>query len=391
MAVAIVLLIVVVLSVLFNFVSPWWFGEIASNWGSIDFTVFVTFWICGIVFILVGLFMVYTVWKYKYREGAQADYEPENSKLEGWLTIITTIGVVLMLTPGLVVWDDYVNVPPEAHEVEVLGEQWDWSFRLPGEDGILGTAKIEYISSKNPFGIDDEDPYGEDDILIDDREIHLPINQPVKMLLRSKDVLHDFFVPEFRAKMDIVPGMVTYFWFEPTKVGTFEILCAELCGVGHHAMRGFVHVDTEEDYAKWLATGLTYADLKSGAQPTHPGFLVAEANGCFACHTTDGSEIVGPTWQGLWGSEKSFTDGTSAPVDDAYIRESVVDPGAKIVEGFAPAMIPYQLSDEDMQALIEYLQTLGNTSASTEPAIETDAPVAAEQLALVAPLATSRQ
>lgn len=383
MAVAIVLLLVVILSVLFNFVSPWWFGEIASNWGSIDFTVFVTFWICGIVFVLIGLFMVYAVWKYKYKEGAHADYEPENSKLESWLTIVTTVGVVAMLTPGLLVWDDYVNVPPDATEIEVFGEQWTWSFRLPGADGRLGTADIRNIDSKNPFGINDGDPNGQDDVMVSSREIHIPVNQPVKMLLRSKDVLHDFFVPEFRAKMDLVPGMITYFWFEPTKVGTFEILCAELCGVGHHAMRGFVHVDTEEDYAKWLASQSTYTEFATGVEPRHPGFLVAESNGCFACHSVDGSEVVGPTWQGLWGIQRSLTDGSTVVVDEEYIRESTTNPAAKIVEGFAPIMIPYQLSEADMNALIEYLKTIGSASASVDDEPNAPEPAAApgQQLA----------
>ncbi|GIS96801.1 MAG: alternative cytochrome c oxidase subunit 2 [Gammaproteobacteria bacterium] len=258
MAVAIVLLIVVVLSVLFNFVSPWWFGQVALNWGNIDTTVFITFWICGVVFVAVGLFVVYAVWKYKYREGARADYEPENSKLESWLTIITTVGVVAMLTPGLIVWDEYVNVPPEALETEVLAEQWKWSYRLPGADGRLGTAKIENINGTNPFGINDDDPNGQDDIIINSNEIHLQVNQPVKMLLRSKDVLHDFFVPEFRAKMDVVPGMVTYFWFEPTfGKGTYEVLCAELCGRSHYQMRGWVHVEVR----KTMQSGLKHRPL----------------------------------------------------------------------------------------------------------------------------------
>ena len=364
MAVAIVLLIVVVLSVLFNFVSPWWFGQVASNWGNIDTTVFITFWICGVVFVAVGLFVVYAVWKYKYREGARADYEPENSKLESWLTIITTVGVVAMLTPGLIVWEEYVNVPPEALETEVLAEQWKWSYRLPGADGRLGTAKIENINGTNPFGINDDDPNGQDDIIINSNEIHLQVNQPVKMLLRSKDVLHDFFVPEFRAKMDVVPGMVTYFWFEPTLEGTYEVLCAELCGRSHYQMRGWVHVDSEEDYAKWLEAQTTYAESLAG--PVHPGFTVASDNGCFACHTTDGAEVIGPTWKGLYGSQRTLTDGTTVLADDAYIRESTVNPAAKIKEGFAPVMIPYQLSDDDLNNLIDYLKTMGATSASIE-------------------------
>ena len=145
MIMAIVLLVVVLGSIVFNTLSPWWFTDIASNWGNIDFAVFVTFWICGIAFILVGLFMVYAVWKYRYREGQRAAYEPENKKLEWILTIVTTVGVVGMLAPGLAVWEEYVNVPEDAREIEITGQQWAWSYRLPGADGRLGTVDARLI------------------------------------------------------------------------------------------------------------------------------------------------------------------------------------------------------------------------------------------------------
>ena len=237
MAVAIFLLIIVVGSVVFTFVSPWWFTDIASNWGNIDTTVLITFWVCGVVFVAVGLFMAYSTWKFRHREEARADYEPENSRLEWMLTIVTSIGVVLMLAPGLIVWEEYVNVPDDAQEFEVLAKQWTWAFRFPGQDGKFGTVHVRNINADNPFGMNPDDPNGADDILVNRNEVHLPLHQPFKALLRSNDVLHDFWVPEFRAKMDSVPGMITYFWFEPTRVGTYEILCAELCGRGHYTMR----------------------------------------------------------------------------------------------------------------------------------------------------------
>ncbi|MDE0692241.1 MAG: cytochrome c oxidase subunit II [Gammaproteobacteria bacterium] len=362
MALAIVLLIVIIGSVAFNWLSPWWFTDIASNWGNIDTTVFITFWVCGIVFVAVCLFMTYCVWKFRHKEGSRADYEPENSRLEWWLTVVTTIGVVAMLAPGLVVWDDYVNVPPDAQEFEVLAKQWTWAFRFPGEDGKLGTVDTTNIGMDNPFGMNMDDPNGADDVLVPASRVHLPKDQPVKVWLRSIDVLHDFFVPEFRAKMDAVPGMVTYFWFEPTKVGEYEILCAELCGVGHFSMRGRVQIDTQEDFDAWLDAQPTWAEMQAGITPKSYSAMamrgrdVAETNGCFACHTLDGSVVVGPTWQGLWGSTRTMTDGSEVVVDDAYIDESVRNPAVKVVEGFAPVMIPYDLSEEDMQALIEYLR-----------------------------------
>jgi cytochrome c oxidase subunit 2 len=264
MVVALILLLVAVGSVLFHFLSPWWWTPIASNWGYIDSTIILTFWITGVVFVAILVFMAYCVWKFK--EGTQADYRPENTRLEVWLTVLTTIGVAGMLAPGLIVWGDFVTVPKGTPEFEVVGQQWQWSFRLPGKDGVLGTSDTRNVSGENFLGLNPNDPNGQDDVLITGDDLHLVIGQPVKVLLRSIDVLHDFYVPEFRAKMDLVPGTVTYFWFTPTKTGTYEILCAELCGVGHHIMRGTVVVDNEADYLAWLEGQQTFADSIATAE-----------------------------------------------------------------------------------------------------------------------------
>ena len=265
MAVAIMLLLVAVGSVLFHLFSPWWFSPLASNWGYIDQTIVLTFWITGVVFVAIILFMAYCVFRFRHREGIKADYQPENNRLEWGLTIVTALAVAGMLAPGLFVWNQYVTVPKDATEVEVLGQQWQWSYRLPGKDGVLGTSNTRNVSSDNPLGVNPNDVNGQDDIVIEGDDLHLPIGKPVKMLLRSIDVLHDFYVPQFRAKMDLVPGLVTYFWFTPTRTGTYEVLCAELCGVGHHTMRGTVVVDEESAYQTWLAEQETFKQLSSNA------------------------------------------------------------------------------------------------------------------------------
>ena len=264
--VAAILVIVIIGSVVFHFLSPWWWTEIASNWGYIDNAILITFWITGFVFVAVLLFMTYCVLKFRHQEGRRAAYEPENKKLEWWLTGITTVGIVAMLTPGLFVWDDFINVPEDAAEIEVLGKQWDWAYRLPGEDGILGKSDPQLIDFDNPLGIDPSDPNGRDDVMVEFADIHLPIDQPVKVLLRSIDVLHNFYVPEFRAKMDMVPGTVTYFWLTPTRTGRFDILCFELCGTGHYTMRGNVVVDSQDDYQVWLSEQITYEQY-AGLEP----------------------------------------------------------------------------------------------------------------------------
>lgn len=268
--VALLFFAVLVGTVAFHFWSPWWFTPIASNWGYIDDTIVLTFWITGMVFIAVIGFTVYCVLKFRHREGARAEYNPESKKLEWWLTGLTTVGVVAMLTPGLFVWNQYVTVPEDATELEVMGRQWDWSFRLPGKDGVLGKSNAKFVKANNAFGIDPKDPKGQDDVVVfAGEELHVPIDKPVKVLLRSLDVLHDFYVPEFRAKMDMVPGMVTYFWVKPTRTGKFDIMCFELCGTGHYAMRGKVNVDSQAEYDAWVAKQKTFAQSlrEAGIKP----------------------------------------------------------------------------------------------------------------------------
>jgi cytochrome c oxidase subunit 2 len=259
MAVALILVLVAVGSVVFHLLSPWWWTPIASNWDYIDHTIILTFWITGCVFTAVVLFMAYCVFRFRHRPGGRAAYEPENKRLEWWLTLGTAVGVAAMLAPGLFVWHRFVTVPAEATEIEVVGRQWQWSFRLPGPDGRLGTSDVRHIAPDNPLGLNPEDAAGQDDVVIEADDLHLPIGRPVKVLLRSIDVLHDFYVPEFRAKMDMVPGSVTYFWFTPTRTGSFEVLCAELCGLGHAIMRGRVVIQEEGEYHAWLQEQRSFA------------------------------------------------------------------------------------------------------------------------------------
>lgn len=252
MAVALILVLVAVGSVVFHLVSPWWWTPIASNWHYIDTTLVITFWITGVVFVAVIFFMAYCVYRFRHQPGRQAHYEPESKRLEWWLTVITGVGVAAMLAPGLFVWRQFITVPEDATDIEVLGQQWQWSFRLPGKDGRLGTTDARNIGSDNPMGLSKDDPRTQDDVVIEGGQLHLPVGRPVKVLLRSVDVIHNFYVPELRAKMDLVPGQVSYIWFTPTRTGTFEILCAELCGVGHPQMRGTVIVQEQSEYQAWL-------------------------------------------------------------------------------------------------------------------------------------------
>ena len=263
MAVALILVLIAVGSVLFHLLSPWWFTPIASNWSYIDATVGITFLITGFVFTAVILFMAYCVFRYRHVEGRVAAFEPELGKLESWLGIITAGGVAAMLAPGLFVWYQFVTVPVGTAEFEVVGQQWQWSFRLPGANGKLGKSDPQFVSGDNPLGLNPADPDAKENIVVVGDDLHLPVGKPAKMLLRSVDVIHDFWVPEFRAKMDLMPGLETRFWFTPTRPGTYEILCAGFCGVGHPQMRGSVVVEPQADYDAWLKKQKTFGQMTS--------------------------------------------------------------------------------------------------------------------------------
>jgi len=256
-----IFLAVIIGSILFHIFTPWWWTDIASNWGAMDDTINLTFWIGGGVFILVCLFMVYCTFRFSYKEGRNVEYKPEDNKLEKILTVATTLGVAALLAPGLIVWNEFINTPKNALNIEVMAWQWGWQYRLPGEDGKLGTAQVVKISDENPFGINLDDPNGKDDVLIQSDELHLKTNRPVQILLRSVDVLHNFYVPQFRSKMDAIPGIITYYWFEPNKVGEYEVLCAEYCGLGHYGMRAKVVVENEQNYENWLNEQETFSSL----------------------------------------------------------------------------------------------------------------------------------
>ncbi|HVE49087.1 MAG TPA: c-type cytochrome [Casimicrobiaceae bacterium] len=300
MVVAIVLIVLIVGSVLFHFWSPWYFTPIASNWGTIDDTISITFWVTGIVFVAVNAFMAYAIIRFRYRREARAAYEPENKRLEWWLLGITTVGVAAMLAPGLFVWAQFVEVPAGTAEVEAIGQQWHWTYRYPGKDGKFGTVEARYVTDKDPFGLNPDDPNGRDDILVANPEFHLPLNKPVKVLLRSKDVLHNFSIAQIRVKMDLVPGLVTYAWFTPTRTGSFDLLCEELCGIAHFAMRGRMVIEEESAFNAWLAKQPTYAQLlaQPAADAAAGQALFAVCAGCHGAQGEGNQQLNAPKLAG---------------------------------------------------------------------------------------------
>ncbi|HEV7914402.1 MAG TPA: cytochrome c oxidase subunit II [Albitalea sp.] len=363
MAIAVALLLIVVVSVVFHLASPWWLTPLASNWGQMDHTLTITLAITGIFFVVINLFVAYTLLRFRNRGAGspRAAYEPENKRLERWLIGVTTVGIVALLAPGLVVYADYVNPPRDAMVLEIVGQQWQWRYRFPGPDGKLGFSDARFVNGANPFGLDPDDPAALDNIVVSGNEVHLPLNKPVKVLLRSHDVLHDFFVPQFRARMNIVPGQVSSFWFTPTKAGRYEAMCAQLCGVGHPNMRGTVIVEEPALFSAWLKTQPTFAATRAPATagsggPDGKGRAVAQARGCVACHSVDGSPGAGPTWKGLFGKTETLTDGSTAPVDEAFLKNEIRNPPSRIVKGFAPIMPKIDLPDDELDTLVAYIK-----------------------------------
>ncbi|MBA5638789.1 cytochrome c oxidase subunit II [Duganella sp. LX20W] len=378
MALPWVLILIVAGAVGFHLASPWWQTPVASNWQQMDDALMLTLFITAAAFVLINLFLAYVVWRFRHRDGVRAASEHGNKALEAWLVGLTTVGIVALLAPGLSVYAKLIHPPADAMVFEVLGQQWQWHYRLPGKDGKLGLTDVRYMSAANPFGINPDDPDGQDDVLVQGQEIHIPINRPVKVMLRSQDVLHDFFVPQFRTRMNMVPGMVTSFWFTPTKAGKFEVMCAQLCGIGHFNMRSYVVVDSAEAYATWLAVqpvfaaraaasvtggGGTATPAAAAVDPVHQGRLLAQSRGCVACHSADGSAGVGPSWKGLYGRMETMTDSATVKVDEAYLKQSITDPKARVVRGFAPVMPQQQFSDADLDALLAYIKSLGGPAA----------------------------
>jgi cytochrome c oxidase subunit II len=391
MIMAVVLIVIVAAALLFHLISPWWTTPLASNWGQMDDMLTVTLVITGIFFVGINLFLAWMLVRFRHREpvpgaalhatGHTAAYLPENKKLERWLIIGTGVAIMILLAPGLLVYAAYVKPPTNALILEVLGQQWQWRYRFAGADGKLGVSSVGLVSAANPFGLSPADPVAQNNILITGGEVHLPLGRPVKFLFRSNDVLHDFYVPQFRARMNMVPGMVTSFWLTPTRAGKYEVMCAQLCGLGHANMRSYVVVESEAEFQRWLHSQPSFATMlasanasnASAASPGSPaaqliaqGQALAQSKACVACHSVDGSASVGPTWKGLFGKTETMADGSTAQVDTAYLQAFIRDPQSRVIKGFAPIMPKIEMSDAELTALIAYIQSYG--VATAEPA-----------------------
>ena len=256
------------LSTYFFAAKTWWMPVGASTLAApIDAQFRVTYWAMAVVFVAaqgaLGLF----TWQYRDRAHTAATYTHGNLRLEIVWTVLTAILFVGLNLMGEPTWaaQRFQGPGAGAVPVEITGAQFEWYFRYPGPDGKFGAAKASFVDFTNPFGLDAADPAGADDV-VTVNELRFPLNERVLVRLTSKDVIHSFFIPEFRVKQDAVPGLAIPVWFTPTRVGDYEITCAQLCGVGHAIMRADVKVEPRADLDAWLLSKKT-ATLAAAPKP----------------------------------------------------------------------------------------------------------------------------
>ena len=229
-----------------------WLPPLVSDRADIDAAIAITLLVTGLVFIVTNLMLAYFGWRFEDRPGARSAYFHDNARLEMTWTLITAgiMGVFLFGALGL--WAKVTSRPPaDAMLIEVTGQQFAWNVRYPGPDGVLGRTDHAVASQDNPIGVVADDPAGKDDILLLN-QLYLPQDRPVRVQIRSMDVIHSFFLPNFRVKQDAMPGMTIEIWFVPKQTGDFDLGCAEHCGLGHYRMRGKVHVVAAADFDRTL-------------------------------------------------------------------------------------------------------------------------------------------
>lgn len=250
---------------------PYWLPELGTSDSvpqAIDNLFNLTLLITGIAFLVTHGLLAYFIWHYRAQAGQRAAYWTDDHRLEIAWTIVPVLILVALVVMGARMWSQARLVEPKnALRVEVTGIQFDWIIRYPGEDGIFGerdakhsfTSEGDYLDY-NKLGLNEDDPNAQDDIVIETGLLHLPAGQPVIIDIRSNDVIHSFFLPQFRVKQDAVPGMTTRVWFNPTKPGTYEIACAELCGLGHYKMRGLMTIENPEDFDTWMEDQVAFGE-----------------------------------------------------------------------------------------------------------------------------------
>jgi len=280
------------------------------------------------IFFLIALtaIIIYFVFRYHHKKHPKPVQMEDNYKLEVAWTVIPLILVLMMFYFGYIGYMPMRNAPDDALEIKTVGRMWEWEFTYPN-------GKIS-------------------------RDLYIPLNKPVKLLMTSPDVLHSLYIPAFRVKEDVVPGKETMLWFIAQEIGRYEVYCAEYCGLRHSYMISDAVVMPEEDFEAWLA------DFTPADTVVHPGLAILRQNACTGCHSLDGVNHVGPTFKGIYNAPKTvIRNGQKFNViaDEDYLLKAIIDPNYEIVEGYAGNLMQsYKgvISDEDIGLMIDFLKTL---------------------------------
>ena len=311
-------------------------SEAASN---IDWLFNVILWVNIFFSVLIFVLMFLFVIRYRHRPGnEEGAVGGHNNALEITWTVIPTIIVVFIYYWGFKGFLHQAVEPPAAYEIKATGRMWSWQFDYPN-----GAS---------------------------DNELHVPPNVPVRVTLKSDDVIHDLYVPAFRVKKDAVPGRFNRLWFTAILPGTYDLYCALYCGTNHSTMHSVAVVhNNQSEFEQWLAQisdprdgKRTYADI---------GKMLYEKKGCISCHSINGTKVVGPTWQDMWGNNIPLEGGMTVKGDEAYVRESILQPSAKIHQGFASAgglsaMPPFALKDYEVESIMGFMKSISSHATAEE-------------------------
>ena len=311
------------------------YPEQASNFApQVDALMLFIIAIC--VFFAVAVTVAIILFLYKFRRKASGEIGVAihgDMRLESAWIVVPLVLALAMFAWGAVVYVDFRRAPTDTLDIYVIGKQWMWKLQQPN-----GQKEIN--------------------------ELHVPVGQNVRLIMSSEDVIHDFSVPAFRVKMDVVPGRYNTLWFRPTKTGKYHFYCSQYCGTNHAIMGGWVTVMEPDEYTAWLA-----GSSGTIANPVLAGEKLFAERSCLACHASDGKGR-GPSLNGFFGGKVKLADGSTVTADEQYFRESLFNPNAKIVAGYQPQMPSYQgqLTEEQTLDLISYVKSL-----QAEPAPSTGA------------------
>jgi cytochrome c oxidase subunit 2 len=281
------------------------------------------------LFALIIVPLVYSLVVFRRRKGetGEGKHEEGDQRLEIAWTIIPLMIVTAYAYMGAYTLGETRLADPNALAVNVTAHQWDWAFDYP--EGFTSN------------------------------ELHLPINKQVVLKMTSLDVIHSFWVPEFRIKQDVVPGRITELRITPVRLGSYTVYCAELCGTSHAYMKRPVIVTSQEEYAVWVKEQAAAQQALLAKGGPEAGKAMVAQNGCSGCHSIDGSKLTGPTWRGLFGSQVKLENGQTVAADEAYLTEAIKDPNAKIVAGFPAGIMPhFNLTDQQIKSIVQYIETL---------------------------------